>query len=152
MEPITMIVTAIATGAAAIMKPTAEQIVKDAYTELKAIIQRKYQQVSVATIENNPASKERQNILTEDLKATQADKDEEVLQQAQSLLKIIEQQSPQVAEEVGLRIEDVKVGASLKIREIIAQRGIGAEIKRTEITQDLEIGKVQTGGVDSSPK
>jgi hypothetical protein len=152
MEPITMIVTAIATGAAAIMKPTAEQIVKDAYTELKAIIQRKYQQVSVATIENNPASKERQNILTEDLKATQADKDEEVLHQAQSLLKIIEQQSPQLAEEVGLRIEDVKVGASLKIREIIAQRGIGAEIKRTEIMQDLEIGKVQTGGVDSSPK
>lgn len=152
MEPISMIVAALATGAAAALKPTAEQAVKDTYAGLKSLIQRKYHNVNVTTLENNPASKERQKILEEDLKTVNAGRDEEVLHQSQALLKIIEQQAPKVVEEVGLRVEDVKVGASLKIQEILAQSGIGAEIRRTEIVRDLEVGKVQTGKSDNLPK
>jgi hypothetical protein len=42
MDPITLILTALVTGAAAALKPTAEQAVKDAYAGLKTLLQRKF--------------------------------------------------------------------------------------------------------------
>jgi hypothetical protein len=38
MDPLTSLVTALATGAAAALKPTVEQAVKDGYTALKGLI------------------------------------------------------------------------------------------------------------------
>ena len=42
MDPISIIITALALGAAAGLKPTAEIAIKDAYAGLKKIIQDKY--------------------------------------------------------------------------------------------------------------
>jgi hypothetical protein len=47
MDPLTSLVTALVAGAAAALKPTVEQVVKDSYAGLKALIQRKYAQVDV---------------------------------------------------------------------------------------------------------
>jgi hypothetical protein len=46
MDPLTSLVTALAAGAAAALQSTVEQGVKDGYAALKALIQRKYAQVS----------------------------------------------------------------------------------------------------------
>jgi len=59
MEPITAIVTALALGAAAGLKPIAEQAIKDSYAALKALITRKYAGVNVDLLEQNPASEGR---------------------------------------------------------------------------------------------
>lgn len=67
MDPITMIVSAIALGAAAGLKPTAEQAVKDAYAGLKALIQLKYANVSLAPLEEAPESEARRAVVEEDL-------------------------------------------------------------------------------------
>ena len=45
MDPITVIVTALATGAAAGVGATAEQGLKDAYEGLKTFVKKKYRQV-----------------------------------------------------------------------------------------------------------
>jgi hypothetical protein len=47
MDPLTSIVTALAAGAAAALQSTVEQGVKDGYTALKGLIQRKYAQVNL---------------------------------------------------------------------------------------------------------
>ena len=59
MDPLTSLVTALAAGAAAALKPTVEQAIKDSYTALKGLIQRKYTQVNLDQLEANPASKNR---------------------------------------------------------------------------------------------
>ena len=86
MDALTSLVTALAAGAAAALKPTVEQAVKDSYTALKGLIQRKYAQVSLDQLEANPSSKSRRGVVEEDLAAAGTDKDTEVLQQAQTLL------------------------------------------------------------------
>jgi hypothetical protein len=82
MDALTSLVTALAAGAAAGLKPTVEQAVKDSYTGLKGLIQRKYAQVSLDQLEANPTSKSRRGMAEEDLGAAVADQDAEVLQQA----------------------------------------------------------------------
>jgi hypothetical protein len=56
MEPVSLIVTS-ALGAAAGLKPIAEQAIKDAYGALKSLVQRKYARVSVEQLEEAPDSK-----------------------------------------------------------------------------------------------
>jgi hypothetical protein len=57
MDPLTSLVTALAAGAAVALQATAEQVVKDSYAGLKALIHRKYAQVDVNHLEANPTSK-----------------------------------------------------------------------------------------------
>src|SRR2546421_1289448 len=45
MDPISIIVAALVTGAAAALKPTTEQVIKDAYAGMKGLVQRKYTRV-----------------------------------------------------------------------------------------------------------
>ena len=47
MDALTTLVTESAAGAAAALKPTGVQALKDSYTALKGLIQRKYAQVSL---------------------------------------------------------------------------------------------------------
>jgi hypothetical protein len=155
MDPITIIVTALALGAAAGLQLTAEQAVKDAYAGIKRLIQDKYQQVSVALLEADPASEARQNVVKEDLAKAKADQDEEVLRQAQALLDVIEKHAPEAAEVVGVDLKDIK-GASLTLQNIIAagSRATGVRAKGVEVSGDIEIKDVQAGngGASDSPK
>ena len=143
-DPISMIVIALATGAAAALKPTAENAIKDAYDGIKKLIQSKYERVSIDMLENDPTSKERQEIVKQDLNKTDAGKDEEVLRQVQVMLQAIENQAPEVAKEVGVKLEDIKGGAYLKIKDIIAT-GTGVDIKKADIVDNIEIIKVRAG-------
>lgn len=99
MDPITVIVTALVAGAAAALKATAEQAVKDAYAGFKRLILDRYGHngdvtQAVAQLESKPDSAGRKTTLQEELAATSADKDQEVLDRAVALLKEAENQSP----------------------------------------------------------
>ena len=50
MDFINIIVSALASGAAAGLKPTAEKIVKEAYSGLKGMIKKKYNNVYMVSI------------------------------------------------------------------------------------------------------
>jgi hypothetical protein len=118
MEPLTAIVTALALGAAAGLKETAEQIFKDSYAALKALVKRKFPQASPSLdqLEQAPDSKARRAVVEEDLAKLGAASDTEVLQQAKALLDLIEQHAPAMASVIGVDLEEIKGGA-LRIRD-----------------------------------
>ena len=78
MESLTGIVMALATGAAAALKPTAEQAIKDGYAALKELITRKYAQVHIDQLEAHPNSKNRRGVVEEELAAAGVGQDVEV--------------------------------------------------------------------------
>jgi len=150
MDPISIIVTALVTGAAAALNSTTQQVIKDAYAGLKGLIQRKYGRVNVAPLEEKPASKARQAVVQEDLESAGAGQDEELLREAKALLDAIQTHAPDVPETVGLDLEDIK-GASLTAERILAEGGhaTGVKVKGADITfRDV----TARSGEDTPPK
>ncbi len=155
MDPITLIVTAVAIGAAAGLKPTAEQAVKDAYAGLKTLIQHKYRNVDVSLLESDPASDARKGVVREELEKTTADQDEELLRVARSVMQAVAKYAPESAAEVNIKLEDVKVAADVRIEDLMAS-GAGARVevdaKKVEAGRDFVIKGVQAkGGKEADP-
>lgn len=152
MDPVSVVVTALAAGATAGLKPAAEQAVKDAYAGLKALIQRKWQQVSVGQLEANPASEARQAVVKEDLAQAEAGKDRELLAMADKVLEAVARHAPDVAQSIGVKLEDIKSGGSLRIRDVAAG-GIGVDVRKGDFQGDIDISGVRAGqtGDSSNP-
>lgn len=149
MDPISMIVTALATGAAAGLKPTAAKVVQDAYAGIKALILRKYGETSVGLLEKDPASKARREVVKEELEKSDAGGDPEILAQAKALLDAVQQHAPEAAAKIGVDLEEIR-GASLRISDIIAA-GAGVKVRKAEIAGDIEIKGVRAGGASENP-
>ena len=95
MDPVTLIVTALAAGAAAAAKDVGGDAVKSAFNGLKALIAKKFGgkpdvTEAVTKVEQNPESNGRKETLKEELQAAGADKDQELLAQVQAFLKLLE--------------------------------------------------------------
>ena len=158
MDPVSSIVLALALGAAAGLKPTAEQAVKEGYAALKTLLQRKYDKVNVDLLEQSPTSETRKAVVQEDLAQAGAGQDEEVLRTAQALLTTIERQTPEAMGVIGFRFEDLKVAQSALLEGITATgpgaRGI--DITKAEVQGNLTIRDVRAGDSaaeeGSSPK
>lgn len=150
MDPITIIATALATGAAAGLKPTAEQAIRDAYAGLKAFIARKYKEAapSLDQLEAAPHSKARRGVVEEDLGRTGAVQDTELVRQAQILLNAVLQYAPETARTIGVDLQDIKAG-SLKLGNILAQSAgsvTGVTVKGAEVAGELSITDVTAKG------
>lgn len=142
MEPVEIIVAALAAGAAAGLGGAAEQAVKDAYIGLKTFIQRKYSNVDVNFLESNPGSKNRQAVLKEDLARTNAVEDAELLQQAQALLIIVQARVPETFAEVNLKANIVNVVGTFRIKDIRKGGRVITDIGDLTVGEDLEISGV----------
>jgi hypothetical protein len=149
MDPITIIVTALAAGAAAGLKPTAEQIVKDAYVGIKTFIQRKYAKVNLTPLENKPESEKKRASVAEDLIDVGAINDLELLDQAKALLDVVYRYDTTTAAAIGVNLEEVRA-QYLNVRKVVAE-GIGINVRKSEFTGGIDIGEVQSGRGDSSP-
>jgi hypothetical protein len=95
-DPITLIVAALAAGAAAAAKDVSVEAVKDAYHGLKALIVDKFGDKGDVTAaldqaEKRPDSEARRAVLKEELAHAGADKDTELLAQAQAFLDLLKQ-------------------------------------------------------------
>jgi hypothetical protein len=93
MEPITLIMTALATGLAAGVSAVATETVTDTYRGLKVLIQRKFvgkpeAEIALAKYEEKPQVWEAP--LRDALAETDADKDEEIIQAAQQLMSLLD--------------------------------------------------------------
>lgn len=150
MEPVTTIVTALALGAAAGSKSLAEQAVKDGYNGLKQIIQRCYQSINIQPLEKNPNSQARQEVLVEDLTDVEADKNQEILEQAKILINRLQNLSESEVPAIGVKLEDIK-GLNLNIEDIIAS-GTGVDVKGAELKGDINIKGVRAGQGNSTEK
>jgi hypothetical protein len=150
MDPLTSIVTALAAGAAAALQSSVEQAVKDGYTALKTLIQRKYTRVDVDQLEANPNSKSRRGVVEEELAAAGADMDAEVLQYAEALLEAIQHQTPEAAAAIGVDLQDIE-GAALAIRWVTAT-GAGVKVEGAKLSGDITIEDVQAGHPGGTPR
>ena len=97
MDPVALLVAALAAGATAAAKDISTQAVKDGYAKLKSLIVEKFGhqadvQTALAQVEQKPDSDNRKGVLREELQSAGADKDDELLKQARSLIELLEQQ------------------------------------------------------------
>ena len=95
MEPISMILTALAAGAVSAAKDTASQAVKDAYAGLKALVQKRFAdepkaQATLTEFEKDSDTWEKP--LKKSLIEAGLDKDHGIIEQAQEVLRLINQQ------------------------------------------------------------
>jgi hypothetical protein len=152
MDPLTSIVTALAAGAATALQSTVEQAVKERYTALKGLMQRKYAQVNMDQLEANPSSKNRRGVIEEDLKSVGADQDPEVLQKAHHLLEAIQRRGSEAAAAIGVDLKDIE-GAALAIRQVTAT-GAGVKVEHAKLSGDTTIEDVRAdhqGGARPNP-
>lgn len=95
MDPITIIVTAVAAGAAAASKDVASQVVRDAYAGLKRLVVRRFGDKAdvagaVEGVEGKPESEARKAVLQEELAQAEVAQDAEIVEQARALLELLE--------------------------------------------------------------
>jgi hypothetical protein len=142
MDPAaTPIATALALGAATILKPTAEQVIKDTYVSLKALIKRKYAGVSIEQLEAAPESAESRSLITQELATTDADKNDEVLFKTRQLLEAIISHAPNAADAIGVDLARIKA-TSLTLDNIIATLRIqDAEVNGPVIIQNVDTNR-----------
>lgn len=147
MDPISLIVTALASGAAAALKPTAENVVKDAYQGLKSIIRDRYAKASdgVEGLESRPDSAARKSVVEEDLREIDAAADRELLERAKAVLAAVQQHDPSAADAAAVDLEDIRTGASVNIEDIRSD-GRAVRIRGADIGEDLNIKRIRSGG------
>jgi hypothetical protein len=150
MDPVTLIVTALAAGAAAGLKPTAEQAVKDAYAGLKAFIQSKYPSLSLEPLENKPESEVKRASTAEDFADAGANEDNELLDRAQALLEVVKQHDRPAAEAIGVDLEEVEA-EYLKIQKV-RSAGTGVKVRKSKFSRGIDVREVDAGVRSEPPK
>src|SRR5689334_6395674 len=92
MDPVTLILTALAAGAAAAAKDTASQAIKDAYSGLKAIVQRRFTgqpQAGIALQHHEADQDTWKKPLEKSLTDNGAAQDPEIVAKAQRILQLV---------------------------------------------------------------
>lgn len=147
MEPVTLVVTALALGAAAGLKATAEQVVKDAYAGVKTLILTQYAAAggSLTALEKKPESQAKQASLGEDLQDAGGDQDRELLERARQLIEAVEQSKlgAESALAIGVNLKEIKA-ESLKISDVKAS-GTGVNVEKSEFRGGVDISGIQAG-------
>jgi hypothetical protein len=151
VDPISLIVLALAAGAAAGLKPVAAEAVRDSYAAIKQLISRKYGRVDLAPLEEKPSSEAKRASLTEDLQEAGAGSDAELLARARELVALVEQHDAAAAEAIGVDLGKVKA-EFLRVGDVVATAGTGFRVAEGEFTGGVEFGNVRVGpgGADTA--
>ena len=142
VDPITLVVTAVALGASAGLTDTATQVIKDAYAGLKALLTRR--QVDVSGVERKPDSASQRAALAETL-ADAGDVDDEVIAAAQAVTEAVAAHDPDAARVVGVSLRDlqaefVKLGS-------VHSSGDGVIADGVRLSGGFTVDEVRAGGV-----
>ena len=152
MDTLNFLTQAISLGVVAGLKPTAEQAVKDAYAGLKGLLTRKYK-ISLDGLEQKSESKTQLDAVTENLSDSKVMEDPEIINWAQALIEAVYKYDPVSAQTIGIRLEDLNVAGSLILKSITADgNAIGVEVKKADITRDVNISDVHAHGSSPTPK
>lgn len=94
MDPITLIVTALAAGAASALQDGASAVVKDAYARLKALVGKRFAcrpRGELVLAEHEAAPQTWQVPLAAELSAVGADSDNDLVAAAQALMNLVDE-------------------------------------------------------------
>ena len=144
MDPISILLTAIVSGAAAALKPTAGEVVKDAYEGLKALIKKRWSTVDVESVEQNPKSASRQGVLKEDLEKTRVAQDADVLAKAQEVIQAVSTHAREAAQEAGISLVQLKAAGNVNIKNLLAEGG-GISVRDVTAGQDINVEGLRSG-------
>jgi len=165
MDPVTLIVTALATGAAAAAKDIGGDAIKSAFNGLKGLIAKKFGgkanvESAIASVEQNPNSENRKGVLKEELETAGADKDEELMAQVQAFLKLLEEKgvstgvsqaigtATATASQGGTAVGAIQVGGNagaINIGNKTTDRSGGVNISGGTVTGDVVGRDKKTG-------
>jgi hypothetical protein len=149
MDPVTLIVAALATGAAAGLKETATSAVKEAYGTLKALLSRRYARVRLDDLERKPESAAKRESVAEDLADAGAGADDELLELARELVATIRRDDAEAGRAVGVDLADVEA-QFIRVGKI-KSTGTGFRGERLRLEGGLQIDEVDSGG-SSAPR
>jgi hypothetical protein len=143
MDPVTLVVVALAAGAAAGLRDTAADAVKQAYSALLAVVKRRYPGADIASVEESPESEEIRGNLVRELQAAGAEPGPDVLEPAWTVLRALEDQDPGRFAAIGVDLERVK-GAFIDIVGVTGEVG-GVRVRDAEVTGGITIKDVRAG-------
>ena len=150
MESVSAIAISLALGASAITgKEMVGAVVKDAYSKLKDLVRTRYPGVSLDQLEQAPESKNHQVVVEEDMTASGAGQDAELLAAAHKLVELIQQHAPETAAAIGVDLKDV-AAANLRLADVAASDA-GVKVERGTFTGDIDIRNVRAGVPPSGP-
>ncbi|MBF6222090.1 hypothetical protein IU479_28775 [Nocardia abscessus] len=140
MDPVTIVATAVAIGAAAGLTDTAKQSVTDAYGALKGLLTRRYRDVDLAQVEAAPDSAAQRESLAGALDAHGAAEDHELLAAARELIETA------VRADVGAAGVDLAMveAAALRISRVTAT-GTGVRVHGGRFSGDIHIEDIEAG-------
>jgi hypothetical protein len=141
VDPVTLVVTAVALGASAGLTETASSAVKDAYAGLKELLN--HRKIDVSSIERRPDSAVQQEALRETLAAVPDVVDQNLLDAAEQVTDVVATDQPDIAGVVGVDLEDVRTGF-IRVRSI-SSSGPGFRGARLTVDGGIDIGDVQAG-------
>ena len=144
MEPVSIIVAALAAGAAAAFKDTAEQAIKDAYAGFKALVQRKYERVSVEDLERKPDSEPKQLSVREDLTDAGAGNDRELLDQAKALLDAVKAHDRAATASINIGFDEIEA-AYFKLKDAAATGDVNVGVKKSTFSGGIDLEGLTAG-------
>jgi hypothetical protein len=149
VDPVTLVVTAVALGASAGLTDTATTAVKDAYAGLKGLLGRR--SIDVSGVERRPGSTAQQNALHEDLADAAESVDDELLAAARAVTDAVATHDAAAAQAIGVDLSDVQA-AFIKIGSV-ASTGTGVRIHGADVSGGIAVDEVRAGGSpDPSPR
>ncbi|WP_418346038.1 hypothetical protein [Rhodococcus pyridinivorans] len=153
MEPVTLIVAAIALGASDGARETTKQAIGDAYTAVKDWVTARYSSVTaeVEGLEQEPEEELRRALLAKKLDRAGAGDDVELLGLAQALLAAVEEQAPELPATVGVVIRRASVGGDIEVEDVAVDGGSGVVAEDVAAAGDLRIGRVAARAPQESP-
>ena len=142
MDPVSLVVMALAAGAAAGLKPAAEEAIRDAYTALKALIRGRYAGVDLEPVEQKPASEAERASLAKDLQQAGAAEDGELFEQARSLVTVLRRHQ---AERAPAGVDLERVNAEFLSVGKVFSAGTGVRVRESDFSGGIDIGEVRAG-------
>jgi hypothetical protein len=142
VDPVTLVVTAVALGASAGLTDTATTAVKDAYAALKRLLGSR--SVDVSGVERRPESAAQRTALQEDLADAAAPVDDELLAAARAVTDAVAAHDAGAAQAIGVDLNDVEA-AFIKIGTVTST-GTGVRIDGARISGGITVDDVRAGG------
>ncbi len=151
VDPVSIIVTAVALGAQEGVRSTVASAVKDLYAGLKHLITDRYKGVDPTPVENKPDSDAKRASLEEDLKDAGAESDAELLAAAKALIEAINADNPRAGEPIGVNLEEIEAEA-VRIQNVWSSGG-GVNVRGAKVSGSIDISNVTSGqkGPSSTP-
>lgn len=151
VDPLTIVVAAIALGAQEGVRETVAAAVKDTYAGLKRLITDRYKGVDPTAVENKPSSDAKRASLQEDLKDAGAEQDADLLAAAKAVIEAVRADNPQAGDLIGVDLERIEAEA-LRIQNVQSTGG-GVRVRDAKVSGPIDISGVSSGqtGPPASP-